>query len=123
MDTVILILKIAVLLPFIIILIYLSLKLGGSKLQNMQGGNYMKIIERVQISKENSLMLVKIGEKAYIMSSSPQGIKTLEEISQEQLSNIEAKKAEASIYSTEEMKKLLNKLNIKGRLKNEKKHP
>ncbi len=117
MDTVIFILKIVVFLPCVIILIYLSLKLGGSKLQNMQSGNYMKIIERVQISKENALIIVKIGEKAYIMSSSPKGIKTLEEITKEELRSIEAKKAEASTYSAEEMKKLLNKLNIKGRLK------
>lgn len=115
MDTVILILKIVVFLPFVIILIYLSLKLGGSKLQNIQNGNYMKIIERVQVSKENSLMLVKIGEKGYIMSSSAKGIETLEELSKEELLYIEEKKAEVSVHSTEEIKRLLNKIKIKGR--------
>ncbi|SHI59955.1 flagellar protein FliO/FliZ [Clostridium amylolyticum] len=115
MNTVSLILKIIVFLPFVITLIYLSLKFGGNKLQNMQNGSYMKIIERVQVSKENSLMLAKIGEKAYIMSSSPKGIEILEELSKEELLHIEEKKAEASAHSAEEMKKLLNKINIKGR--------
>lgn len=123
MNTVSLILKIIVFLPFVITLIYLSLKFGGNKLQNMQNGSYMKIIERVQVSKENSLMLVKIGEKAYIMSSSPKGIQTLEELSKEELLHIEEKKAEASAHSAEEMKKLLNKINIKGRFTKWRKTP
>lgn len=116
MDMFTFILKIIIFLPFIILLIYLSLKVGGKKLQNIQNGSHMKVIERVQVSKENTLLLVKIGDRGYIMSSSPQGITTLEEISKDELNEIQEKKAREAKENTEEIKKLLNKISIKGRL-------
>lgn len=38
------------------------MKYGGNKLQDIQKGKYIKIVETT-ISKENSLLVVKIGQK------------------------------------------------------------
>lgn len=79
------ILRLIIFVPFIIFLIYLSLKVGGSKLQNIQNGRFLKILERVQISKENYILVIKIGEKGYVMSSTNDKIEMLMELTDEEL--------------------------------------
>jgi len=86
------ILKIIIFLPVILLLIYLSAKIGGGKLQNIQNGRYIKILERVAVSKDNFLMAAKIGEKGYVISSSSGKIEVLMEISDKELSIIESSK-------------------------------
>ncbi|MDF2882594.1 MAG: flagellar biosynthesis protein FliZ [Clostridiaceae bacterium] len=82
-------LKIIVFLPFVIFLIYLSLKFGGSKLQQMQNGKYIKVLERVPLSKESNLVVVKIGDTAYVISTTLNKVEILKTISQEELLKLE----------------------------------
>lgn len=84
--------KIIICLPFVLILIYISVKFGGNKLQNIQNGKYVKVLERTPISKENSLLVVKIGEKGYVLSSTVGKINIISELSEDEISNIEASK-------------------------------
>jgi len=84
-----LLLKILVFLPFILLILYISLKYGGNKLQKLQNGRYMKVLDRIGLSKENSIIVVKIGEKAYAVSSSSREIKILFELPQEEIIRIE----------------------------------
>jgi flagellar protein FliO/FliZ len=92
LDFWIMLLKIVVFLPFILFLIYLSLKYGGNKLQHMQNGRYIKVLERVPLSKENSLLVVKLGEKGYVVSSAAGKVEKLLEIDEEELIRIETSK-------------------------------
>lgn len=82
-------LKIIIFLPFILLLIYISIKYGGNKLQDMQNGRYIKVLERAAISKENSLLVVKIGEKGYIMSSVAGKIEVVSELEEKEILKIE----------------------------------
>jgi flagellar protein FliO/FliZ len=77
--------KIVVFLPFIIFLIYLVGKYGGSKVHNFQSGKLIKIIERVPVSKDNSLMIVIIGEKPYVISSTNGKMEILLELDREDI--------------------------------------
>lgn len=88
----IMLLKIVVFLPFILLLFYLSVKYGGNKLQGIQNGRFVKVLERVAISKENSLIVVKLGEKGYVLTSSAGKVDTLLELSDEELIKLEASK-------------------------------
>ena len=81
--------KIIVFIPFIVLLIYLSLKYGGSKIQAMQSGKYIKVYEKVMLSKENSLIVVKLGDKGYILASSQGKIEILNEVSEEDIVKIQ----------------------------------
>lgn len=81
--------KILLALPFLIVLIYLSLKYSGSKLQSIQNGKYIKIVERVAISKENSLLVARIGNKGYVLTSTNGRIDILLELSDEELLKLE----------------------------------
>lgn len=84
------ILKIAIFLPFILLLIYTSVKFGGSKLQDIQNGRYIKVLERTPISKENSILVIKIGEKGYVMASTNGKLEILSELEKEEVSKVEA---------------------------------
>lgn len=86
-------LKIIIFLPFILLLIYISIKYGGNKLQDMQNGRYIKIIERAAISKENSLLVVKIGEKGYVMSSVNGKLEIVSELDEKEILKVEASRA------------------------------
>ena len=106
-ETIEMFVKILVFLPFIIFLIYLLLKYGGVKLQEVQNGRYMKIVDRLALSKENSLLIVKIGEKGYVVSTVQGKIEIHMEIPQEDLAKIESTKA---IPQYESIKDLITKL-------------
>jgi flagellar protein FliO/FliZ len=88
----VMLLKIVVFLPFILVLFYLSVKYGSSKLQGIQNGKFIKVLERVPLSKENSLLVVKIGDKGYVLTSAAGKVDTLLEISEDELQNLEAAK-------------------------------
>ncbi|MGH4120092.1 flagellar biosynthetic protein FliO [Clostridium sp.] len=117
-DFWILIFKIIIFLPFILVLMYLSLKYGSTKLQKLQNGKYMKILDRVALSKENSVLVVKIGAKAYAVSSSSREIRILFELPAEEVTGIENSK---DIPKFEDMKDLFKKHIIKKDVKNENK--
>lgn len=85
--------KIIIFLPFILLLIYISIKYGGNKLQDIQNGRYIKILERAAISKENALLVVKIGEKGYVMSSVTGKLEIVSELEKEEISKIESARA------------------------------
>lgn len=88
----IMIIKVLVFLPTILGLIYLSLKYGGTKLQSIQNGRFIKILERVHLSKENSLVVTRIGDKGYVVSSSQGKVEILLELKEEELEKLEASK-------------------------------
>lgn len=80
-------------LLFVIFLIYISMKYGGGKLQNIQKNKFINILERAQISKENSLLVVKVGEKMYVISSTSGRIEIVYELSQDEICKLEDKKS------------------------------
>lgn len=108
------ILKLIIFLPFVLFLIYLSLKYGGNKLQNFQNGKFIKIIERVQVSKDNSLLIAEIGDKTYLMSSTTSGLDIKRELTEDEIVNLKAKEEISPIKDYGDLLKLLkNKINIK----------
>jgi flagellar protein FliO/FliZ len=113
-----LIFKIIIFLPFILVLMYISLKYGSTKLQKLQDGKYMKILDRVALSKDNSVVVVKIGGKAYAISSSSREIRILFELPPEEIIGIENSK---EIPQLEDMKKLFAKHIMKKGVENENK--
>lgn len=114
MDTEIfvMLLKIIVVLPFIIFLIYISFKYGGTKLQNMQNGKFIKILERVALSKDNSIMIIKIGEKDYIVTSANNRIEILRELEVNETIGLEKSRVAPQYGSLSD---IYSKLKRKGR--------
>ena len=103
--------KIIMSLGFILCLIYISMKYGGSKLQSIQNGRYIKIIERTQISKENSLLVVKIGNRVYVLSSANSKIEIIYELNEKEISDMEKMR---NVYEYKDLKDLYNKIKLKN---------
>lgn len=114
METFKMVLELVLYIPFILFLIYFSLKFGGSKLQNLQSGNYIKILEKVALSKENYILLIKLGNKGYVMSSTKDKNEILYELSDEELTSIENKKIIPQYKDLSEfLKDVFKKLKLK----------
>ena len=118
-EFLVLIFKIIIFLPFILFMLYLSLKYGGTKLRKLQNGRYMKVLDRISLSKENSIVVVKIGDKAYAISSTLKDIKILFELPSEEIIKIESVK-ELPQYA--DMKDLFKKHILKTKTKEEVKY-
>lgn len=106
-------------LLFVIFLIYISAKYGGEKLKNVQKGKFIKIMEREQLSKENSLLVVKIGEKIYVVSSTLGKIEIVYELSKEEtakfknMNTIPEYKNLKDFYTRSGMKQVVKKVSSK----------
>lgn len=110
--------KIIAFLPFIIFLIYISLKYGGEKLQDIQKGKYMRILDRLPLSKENSLLIVKIGEKVYVISSASGKVEIISELKNEEIYKIEVSK---NIPQYDNLRDFYKKMKTKRKNRYEKK--
>jgi len=90
-------------------LMFLSFKLMGTKLNAMNNNKYVKVIERVQVTKENAILIVKIGKKGYIMTSTSGHMEKLSELSEEEINSIEEDKKKAAEEITENYNKIILK--------------
>lgn len=111
-ELVAMVLKIAVALPVILFLIYAVLKYGGTNLQKMQNGRFLKVLERVPLSKDNSLIVVKMGGRSYVVSSTNHRIEILRELTEEEAGNLQEGK---SIPEFRSLRDMYNNFKRKGR--------
>ena len=90
-------------------LMFLSFKLMGTKLSSINNNKYIKVIDRVQVTKENTILIVKIGQKGYVMTSTAGQMEKLSELSEEEVIIIEEDKKKAAEEITENYNKILLK--------------
>jgi flagellar protein FliO/FliZ len=90
-------------------LIFLSFKLMGTKLNTINNNKYVKVIERVQVTKENTILIVKIGKKGYVMTSTAGHMEKLSELSEEEVNIIEEDKKKAAAEISESYNRLMLK--------------
>lgn len=108
--------KVIIALAIILLMIYLLAKFGNKTMDSPGRSKQIKVIEKAQISKENSIMIVKIRGKGYVMSCNPKKVEILDEISKEEIEDIE----EEQKKSREEMMNKYNDVasNLKEKLRN-----
>lgn len=80
--------QIIIFLPLTLFLIYVIIKYGGDKLQNISRGSIIKIIERVQVSKDSFLVIAKVLDKFYLISTSGNKNEILKELDGEQVEKL-----------------------------------
>ena len=88
-------------------LIFISFKLMGTKLNEINNNKYVKVIERVQVTKENTILIVKIGKKGFVMTSTAGQMERLAELSEEEINDIEEDKKKVAKEMTESYTKLI----------------
>ena len=86
----------------VLILAYLSSKYIGKMNLKQANSKHMQIIERVFINQDKTLMIVKIFQKYYVVSSTNQSISLLFELSLEEVEelNISNQSVEAFSFKT-----------------------
>lgn len=77
-------------------LMFLCFKLMGTKVDAINKNKYVKVIDRVQVTKENSILIVKIGNKGYVMTSTSGNMEKLSELSEDEINSIEEDKKKAN---------------------------
>lgn len=92
MEFIILIIKLIAALIVVFAIMYLLAKLSNDQIDRINYSRYIKILEKTSISKDSSIILLKIGKKGYVISSSNKGLEKLEEISEEDIEEIETEK-------------------------------
>lgn len=103
-----------ILVPIVLCLIVISLKLSKKGIDSFSMGAYVQVIERVSLSKDTTLYVVKMGETGSVIVSSihnTQIIKELNDTDMEEIIRIKKEKQNSrNLLKTSEvdMLKLLN---------------
>ena len=77
-------------------IMFLSYRILGTKVDSINNNKYTKVIERTQITKDNVILVVKVGKKGYVMMTSGNSVEKLSELSEEEISEIEEKKKKSN---------------------------
>lgn len=84
--------KLIVALIITLALIYVMSKALGKGTQKFNGYRHMQILERMQVTKECTLLIVKIESRGCVLAVSSGSIERLYELSEEEIKNIEEDK-------------------------------
>lgn len=106
MDTFIMACKVILYLIIIIAMILLTAKLVSKGTSRTTSSKYTKVLERIQISKDSSILVIKTGEEGMVILTSPSHTEKLKDLTKEEIRAIELKKEE----SIEEMNKMYEKI-------------
>lgn len=90
-------------------LMFLSFKLMGTKLNAINSKKYVNVIDRVQVTKENAILIVRIGKKGYVMTSTQGHMEKLAELSEEEINIIEEDKKKSAQDIADNYNKLMLK--------------
>ena len=96
--------NLSIFIPFIIILIVISIKISKPNFEGMGIYKYTQIIERTTLNKDTNVFVLKIGDEGCVLVSSPSQVEKIKDISKQEMQEIE--------YNKKEIKKIkLVKLN------------
>lgn len=95
--------KVVGVLIFVIILMLLTLRLSENKLNNKKN---IKVLDKAQLSKDNSIYILKILNKGYVVSVSSSKTDILSELSEDEIEEIENNKKEELQKITDSYNKL-----------------
>lgn len=113
MELAFLIIKLLLALVVVFGLMFLLVKLSNNKLNKINHGKYIKVLERTNLSKDNSIILLKVGKKGYIIGSSSKGIEKLEEISEEEIALIDENKEKQKEEINQQYEEIIKNLSSK----------
>jgi flagellar protein FliO/FliZ len=76
----------SLLLPLAVVVViiaaaYLTTKWIAGKQKAIISGNIIRVIERVEIGRDTTLLIIEVDNKPYLMSAAGSGVEILEELS------------------------------------------
>lgn len=118
MDEFYLVIKLIFALIVVFGLMIIAIKYSNKGVNKINSRKYVKVIDRVQISKESFIVILKIGEKGLVLLTSTNHTEKLEELTNEEIELIEKNKQEGYEEMTKVFEKIINKVKLKEK-KNE----
>ncbi len=98
---------------FVLFLAYVSTRLLGKARIGKIKGNQIHLIDKFFVSSDKALLLVKLGENYYFMSSDKSGLKILDKVDEEDLPNLRYETEKKVSASKLKEGSFLDKLNNK----------
>ncbi|NLK94057.1 MAG: FliO/MopB family protein [Clostridiales bacterium] len=112
-EFVVMIIKLIFGLVVIFGLMMIVIKFSNNSLKSINNKKYINIIDRMQISKETYIVVVKIGKKGMVLLTSSRHTEKLQELTQEEIEEIQEMKRESYENMTHAFDKLINKIKSK----------
>ena len=113
MELAILMIKLLFALVVVFGLMFLLVKVSNNKISKINHGKYIKVLERTNLSKDNAIILLKVGKKGYIIGSSSKGMEKLEEISEEEIALIDENKEKQKEEINQQYEEIIRKVSLK----------
>ena len=82
---------------FIIFLAYVGTKWLSKKYSRVSMGKNMKVLERISLGPDKSIVLVTVGKKAYLLGVSSKGIDALRDIDECEIEQVQENNIEKTV--------------------------
>ena len=113
MDFLFYIIKMIFALVFILGLMVFALKYSNKGLNKISNKRYVKVVDRMQISKDTYIVILKIGKKGMVLLTNSGHTEKLQELTLEEIEDIEKSKIESYENMTNIFNKFISKIKSK----------
>lgn len=86
------ILNLFLVIPIVLLLFFIAIKLSKASFLKMGIYNHVSILEKINIGKDSSAIVLKSGEEGYVGILTSSGFQTIQKLDKEELKKIESKK-------------------------------
>lgn len=107
------------LVPVVILLIFISLKLSQKSLSKIGSGSYINVLEKLNLSKDIYLLLIKIGNTGCVIVVSSNNTKVIKNLSENEINEIiemKNKHNDLSYLSNLNFSKILSKKMLNNKI-------
>ena len=109
MEFVFMCVKLVFSLVIVIGIMYLAFKISGDRINQINKNKYIKVLDRIQISKDSFIIILKVGNKGYIMSSTNGKTEKIQDLSEEEVLTIENEKLKVQNDLNKGYENIINK--------------
>lgn len=102
-------------IPIVLLLFFIAIKLSRTSFFKMGMYNHVSILEKVNISKDSSAIVLKAGEEGYVGILTSSGFQTIQKLDSDELKKIENKKNQFFNQNNNKDLKEKIKFNKKGK--------
>lgn len=67
---------------------YFAARMAGLSMKRVSGSRYMKILDRVSISKDYAVVLVQVGDRVFVVGTAAHGMEKIAELSLSELKEV-----------------------------------
>lgn len=106
------IINLIVLVPVVVLLIFISLRLSKKSLSKIGSGSYVKVLEKINLSKDICLYIIKFGNTGCIIVASNNNTQVIKELNEDEINEIIEMKNQhndLSYLNNLDFSKILNK--------------